>query len=147
MGLAVLAGVVLLPVCGRLADMQHRLGCLRASATDAQAQVRANQGLIRALPEDEILTMRLARSELEWLPTDEMVVIDPARRPAGPPALVTVPRHPRPDRPNQRFMHIAAKLEEPAMRRSLVLLAAWGFLAGILLSPGHSQPQATGKLT
>jgi len=129
--LAVLAAVVLLPAYARLSGARYELGCLKANLADAEALIAANQRLIEALPEDEILTKRLAMSQLGLWPVDEVIVIDPVA--AGPPALIRPTRHARPAPPAGRLTSLAGRLERLPARRGLFGLAAGAILAAMFL--------------
>jgi len=133
---ASLAGVVLLPAYARTIDAQHDTACLRAEIADAEAQLAAQQRLIDALTEgkiDPVLLRRLAMNQSQFWPRHETVVVDPAAPAASPPDRITPPRSPRPARPDNMFLRVAGKFQNPAKRRGILLLAAAALLAALLL--------------
>jgi len=129
--LAVLAGVVLLPAYVRLANAQYELECKKARIADAEWLVAANDRLIKDLPEDEVLTKRLAMNSLGMLPEDETVIRDPNSAPAAPPGVIQPRAHPRPDPPSNWLTQMAQRFENPAKRRGVLLIAACAMLAAM----------------
>ena len=135
LSLAILAGVVLLPPYARLTEARYQRDCLQARLADQQTLIAVNDRLIRALPQDDVMTRRLARSQSEWIPADEAVAIDldPARRRFAPSQIVTVTPHPRPAEPDGWVVQMAAKLQVPARRAALLLLAGVYMLVALFL--------------
>ncbi len=137
--LGLLAAVALLPTYAHLTDAKYQLDCLRAGIADAEALVETNQRLIRALIEDNVVPMRVARSQFgllpELLPHDEVVAVKtkPNGQPADRPPLITFRRHRPPARPDGLLLRLAGKLQAPSKRRGLLLLAACAMLVSMLL--------------
>lgn len=142
MALSILAGVVLLPEYARLAEARYAHGCLEAQLSSEHALAAANERLIRALPEDDVLAVRLARSQLQWLPPNVVVAEDPgSRQIAALAPIVTVPASPRPARPNHWTIRIGGKLRAPFRRRALLLLAGLAMVtAFICFCPQRRNP-------
>lgn len=135
LSLAILAGVVLLPPYARLVEARYRRDCLQARIADRETLIAVNDRLIRALPQDDVMTRRLARSQSEWIPADEAVAIDldPAKRGFAPSQIVTVTPHRRPAEPDGWIVRTAAKLQVPARRVALLLLAGVYMLVALFL--------------
>ena len=128
---AILAGLVLLPSYASLAQAEYELGCLRATVADAKAQVQANERLIAALPVDQVLTKRLAENQLPCRPQHEVIVpVAPQKR---PPDLVQPQPRRRPARPPRWVMTAARKMQNPPIRRGLLLLAIGALITAVYL--------------
>ncbi|MDY6914306.1 MAG: hypothetical protein SVT52_07620 [Planctomycetota bacterium] len=144
LGLATLAAVALLPPYARLAGSEYELAKLRAALADAEALAAANQRLIDALPEDEVLTKRLMMRQGDKLPKDEVVVFDPAAPSPPSPGAVPPARRSRPDPPSAWLLAVADRLENTATRRGLFMLAVGAIAAAMILfaAPASSKPSA-----
>lgn len=142
MALGILAGVVLLPEYARLAEARYAHGCLEAQLTSEHALAAANERLILALPEDDVLAVRLARSQMQWLPPNVVVAEEPASRQIATMApIVTVPAAPSPARPNHWAIRIGGKLRAPFRRRALLLLAGLAMVtAFVCFCPQRRNP-------
>ena len=132
LSLAIFACVVLGPPYAKMVETKCELDCLRAELDEAEAWIAANARLIEALPEDEVMTKRLARSQFHWLPADEYVVIDPAAAPA-PQRLVNVPSRPMPARRDSLALRLSQRLASRTLRHVLLLIAGGCMLASVLL--------------
>jgi hypothetical protein len=131
--LGILAAVLLLPEYARLVRVRHELAGWRAATADKEAQIKANERLMAALPKDPVLTKRLAMNQHGLLPADEVVVATSASPPQPPPALVRPPRHARGAPPSGWVMRAARRLARPPLRRGLLLLAGVAMLAALFL--------------
>lgn len=129
---ATLAAVVLLPPYAHLCQTRYEAETLRAGIRDAESLVKANERLIAALPDDPVLTVRLALNQTSLWPRNEIVVTDPAQ-PSRAAALVRPVLHERPRPPSGWHMQVAEKLKDSATRRGLVFLAAGVMLAAMFL--------------
>ncbi len=134
--MAILAGVVVVRPYASMLQAEYDEACTQARVADAEAQVQANERLITTLPTDQVLTKRLAESQLPVTPQHEMII--PSVAPfAGlkrsMPDLVVPEPSPRPAPPPQWFMTAAGKLQNPATRRSLLLLALGGLITAVYL--------------
>ena len=137
-GLAILSAVVLFPAYCSLAETEYRLGSLRSELAETQDLLTVNQRLIRDLPSDEVLIRRLARAQTEWVPPNEVVVIGPVKSEPTAAHLVSIPPRPRPRPPNRWMLLFGAMLRRGVVRKGLVLVAAGGMMAGLLLpAPGR----------
>ena len=121
---AVVSSVVLLPAYAQWVRAQYERDCLLARTKDLEALSNAHERLIAALPTDRVLTMRLAISHEALRPAAGSRVPLPGADPATPPGLIRAVSHPRPAPPPDWLMHLDARLQRPATRRGLLLLAA-----------------------
>ncbi len=130
--LAILAAIVLLSAYARLAGTRYELDSIKAGIADAESLVEANDKLIAALPEDPVLTMRLAMSQKNLLPKNEEAVptLGAAKT---PPTLVRPTRHDKPAPPSGMWINLAAKLKNPPTQRGLIVLAAGIMLTAMFL--------------
>jgi len=119
-GLAILAGVVMLPAYGRLVRARYQRDCLKAQ--NARMQTRADAGaMIIAAENDQMLIRRLAASRLRLQPANEIVIRDPQNPPAG--NLIEPVDYPRPPRPGGWVIRVADRLEKRSARRGLFVVA------------------------
>ncbi|MGC9454952.1 MAG: hypothetical protein ACP5HU_08805 [Phycisphaerae bacterium] len=139
--LATLAAVVLLPPWARLVDAQYERDVLAARIADEQAMVTANERLIKALPDDVVLTRRLAMSDLNALPRGQRVFEAPAGNAVTLPATVTIEPAARPEPPEGWMVSAGLKLSRPGYRRGVFLLAISGLVAAMVLFPPVSSPR------
>ena len=141
LSLALMAAVILIPQVARHHRTRHRLAYLENCVADTQKQVRANERLIAALPDDEILTERLAMSQLGLLPTNELVYEGQRRRLLRPIAPIVKPTaQPQPPA-NAWLMRAAKRIENPGKRRGL-LIVAFGLMTLALFMFAHKpEPQ------
>ena len=131
---AALAGaVLLLPEYARLARARYELARQKAANADLEALIAANEHLIAGLPQDPVLTKRLAMCQLGLWPENEAVVLDTRRPRHMPPGLVCPTPQPRPEPPNGWLMRAAARVSRPATRRGLLLLAAAALVTALAL--------------
>lgn len=131
--LATLAAVVLLPPWARLVDAQYERDTLAATIADEQATVTANERLIEALPDNVVLTRRLAMSDLNALPRQRQVYNTAGDATAGPLMTVAIEPAPRPDAPDGPMVSAGRKLSQPAFRRGVFLLSVSGLVAAMLM--------------
>ena len=156
-GLGLLAGVVLVPAWADAQRADYERGCLAAEIADARAHSRALGRLADALEagRDETLVQRHLARYLNLRPPGHALPVSPAwagNGPAGAPdepsaarggrapaataeAVVLYEPHPRPPPPSPRVQALAARLQRPALRRGLLLLAALAIAASLLLFP------------
>ena len=142
LSLALMAAVILIPQVARHHRTRRRLAYLENYVADTQRQVWANERLIAALPDDEILTERLAMSQLGLLPTNELVYEGQRRRLPRPIAPI-VKRTAQPPQPpaNAWLMRAAKRIENPGKRRGL-LIVAFGLMTLALFMFAHkAEPQ------
>jgi hypothetical protein len=133
-GVALLAGVVLVPAYARLAAAQHTRDRLRAAAGDLEARLAAEDRLI-ADRDDPVLWQRLAWCQMGVAPPRVVVAMDPDAPPQLPPGVIRAAEHPRPNPPPEWLVRAAANLGRPATRRGVTLLAAATLLLAVLLFP------------
>jgi hypothetical protein len=140
---AIFACVLLLPEYASLARVRHEL--LRQEAVNAELAelIQAHDRLIAALPEDPVLTKRLAMDQLGLWPEDELVVParDGSRLP--PPGMALTSRHPRPEPPTGWVMDAARRVSKPGTKRGLLLLAAIALIAAICVFPAREDRRKT----
>jgi len=144
LGMALAAGVVLVPAHARLVRARYERDCQRAQTADLAALAEAQERMIAALPADEILTMRLAISQESVAPSDRLAYTLPHLAPAGSPDLIKPVRHPRPPAPSGWLIRLDARLQKISTRRGLLLLAL-GFLmaAMFVFAPPEKYRKAT----
>ena len=133
--MAILAGVVLLPLYAHNMALQHKLECRRLRIEGEKETLVAMDKFIDELRENEILISRLGRSRIGLFPNNEVVVLD--TNPDGeidPTQLKIKPvRYPPP--PNNRAIEMGRKLESPPTRRGLLVLAAAMIVSSMLIFP------------
>ena len=132
---ALFAVVLLLPDYARLQRARYELARQEAANADLAALLRANERLIANLPDDPVLTKRLAMNQLGLWPENEVVLLHDGRPRRMPPGLVLTDAHPRPKPPGGWLMHAARRMTNPPTRRGLLLLAAAAMLAALFLFP------------
>jgi len=148
-GVAVLivAAAVLVPAYARLARAHYERACQQARTADLSALAEAQERMIFALPDDEVLTMRLAMSQEALSPSDRILYSLPRVRPTGSPDLIKPMRHPRPAPPPDWLMRLDARLRNRSTRRGL-LLVAFGclVLAIFLFAPPEKYHRSSRRL-
>jgi hypothetical protein len=132
-GLAILAGVVLLPPYARLLRARYERDRLAAQVHDEQAALAAYRRLIAHGRDDPILVQRLAMDTLGLVPTHEVVFRPADATRTIPPGVVRVDRAPRPTRPAGWAVRAAQRLSNPAIRRGLMLLSGLTVLVAVVL--------------
>ena len=134
MAMLILAGVLLLPAYARLQRFRHQRDSDSLRLKEARAAIKAMDRLIQEAPTDEVLTKRLAWSKLGMVPSNEVRVISPSTPSSAlvPGALSKI-RYDDPSPPNSRLDILAEKLQRPAHRRGLLVLAASMTIAAMLL--------------
>jgi len=140
--LGLFATTVLLPEYARMVRAEYELARQQAANADLQALIQANQRLIGALPDNAVLTKRLAMSQFGLLPADEVVMVANYAAGPRPPVMALTTPHQRPQRPDARLMGLAQRLSKPRTRRGLLLLAAAAVLAALFLFPAREPERA-----
>lgn len=134
--MVVFGAVLLLPEYARLQHANHQLARQKATIADLESLIAGNDRLIQALPENAVLTKRLAMNELGLWPEDEVVVLNAEGPRAQSPASVITNTAPRPAVPVGWVMDAARRVAKPPTRRGLLLLAVVGLIAAVVLFPG-----------
>lgn len=132
LALGLVSVVVLLPAYARMAYARYERDCEKAAVAELTATAAANERLLAALPNNPVLTKRLALSQGRLVPDNEVIVASPSAT-GAPPDVVTPVRLPRPSPPNGVLLAAAAKLQNPPTRRGLLLLAAGTLLVAVFL--------------
>jgi len=130
--IVIFAVVVLIPQSARLQSAVYERNLERADKADLAALRDAYGRLNLALLEDETLVKRVAMSELNLQPKDEYVCFNPDVA-ANPVGTITMRPAPRPATPGGWITVLANRLEDPAKRRGLLLLAAGALLAALFV--------------
>lgn len=130
--IVILAGVILLPVYERLCNTRYEYEKLKAQVADAEKRVRSNDLLIEGLASDPVMTKRTAMNATPLVPHEEVVVHDPTL-PRSTPGVIEIPRTPPPQPPNSILYRLGVRLEKPATRRGLFLLAAGAMLVALFI--------------
>jgi len=133
------AAVLLLPEYARLQQAHYQLARQKATIADLQSLIEGNGRLIAALPDNVVLTKRLAMNELGLWPEDEVVVINDRGPRLQSPAMVATTPEPRPEPPAGWIMDAANRVANPPTKRGLLLLAVIGLVAAVILFPGTGQ--------
>jgi hypothetical protein len=139
MATVIFGAVLLLPEYARLQQARYQLARQKANLADLQSLIKGNDRLIAALPENAVLTKRLAMNELGLWPEDEVVVINAHGPRLQSPAMVVTKAAPRPEPPVGWVMNAANRVAKPPTRRGLLLLAALGLVAAVILFPGAGE--------
>lgn len=148
MGLAILAGVVLIPECAEWSEEEYLRGLQAAKTADMEAQIRANDRAIEGVMTDPVLIQRIALNQGDHRPLNAVVVAED-RRSAPPPYAARPAPHPLPAPPNAWLVRSGARLRNPPTRRALCLLAMVLVFAAMLLfaapRSGCESPRAASK--
>jgi len=139
MAMAVFGAVLLLPEYARLRQAEYQLARQKATIADLESLITGNDRLIAALPDNAVLTKRLAMNELGLWPEDEVVVISDRGPRRQSPAVVVTKAAPRPEPPVGWIMDAAKRVANPPTRRGLLLLAVIGLVAAMILFPGAGE--------
>jgi hypothetical protein len=134
--LCLFGAVLLLPEYARLQKTQYQLACQQAGTDQLRALSKGYELAIAEVPQDAVLTKRLAMNELGYWPEDEVVVLSDRGPCRQSPATVVAPDIPAPPPPAGWVMTAAAKVENPPTKRGLILLSVLGLVAAVLLFPG-----------
>lgn len=145
--MAVFGAVLLLPEYARLQHAQYQLARHKAADADFRSHLEGKDRLIAALPENAVLTKRLAMNELGLWPEDEVVVINDRGPRLQSPAMVITKPAPRPAPPAGWVMGAATRVANPPTRRGLLLLAVVGLIAAVILFPGAGEKKREPALT
>jgi len=137
LAMAIFGCVLLLPECARLAKARYHLARQQAINAELAELVRANERLIANLPDDPVLTKRLAMNQLGLWPEDEVVVPAVQRMQRPPPAVVLIRRRVRPQPPSGWLLDAARRVSKPGTKRGLLLLAALALFAAIWVFPAR----------
>jgi len=142
---AVLAGVMILPEYARWARTEHELAREQALTDELQSLRDAQARLIAALDNDPVLIKRLAVFQAGLTPADENE-FGPAE-PHLPPGVIHIEKRNLPPAPAGPAIALAGRVEDPATRRGLLLLAAAALLCGMFLfAPAERRPKGTGGI-
>lgn len=133
LGMAILAGVVLLPAWARLAWTEYERDCLAATVKDEQAARRTLDRMIGTIDTDPILNKRLAMAQLGYRPVGQVVIRDDTLPPVPPPGAVIPAEHPRPEPPSPALTRAAQRVGNPPTRRGLYLMSAAALLGAVML--------------
>jgi len=144
LGLAVLAGAVLLPAYARLNRIIVERDRLAAANADDQDRIAAQERLIEAIPDDRILAKRLAMKHFGSLPRDEHVVAADDDLRAPPAGSVAIEPHPRPEPPDDWLTATATKITHSPTRLALVGVAVAALVASVFFT---SAPRRRRKAT
>lgn len=137
----IVAGLVLLPAYKHHAQTQYGLACLQNKLDEAKQFIDGNKRLIRDLPNDEVLNIRLIMSQSSLTPINETVVYDPDMA-TRPPTMVNPAKLPAPPPPQGKLITLANRLENPNTKRGMVLVAVGAMLAALFLfSPSKPQQE------
>jgi len=112
--LAIIAALVLLPAHARLVRTHHKLAVRKTQIRRAEMLADANNRLIRAIPNDRSLARRLVLR----------TVCSQLLRPA-PPQF--------PPRPSGWLLDVAYRLQKPALRRGVFVVACLTLAAAMFL--------------
>ena len=131
--LAIVAAVVLLPAYQSMKAMEYQRDRTRAVIATYRDRIKATRRVIEEAPADEQLTLQVRMAQERLLPPNEVVVVDPKAPPMPPPGSVTGPVRPMPPPPSDALLSMAQKIQSPATKRGLFLLAAAAMLAAMFL--------------
>ena len=142
--LGILGAVVLLPEYTLLKNEQYRRDCEAAAVQDLQSLIKANGRLAAAIRDDAVEIGRLAMSICDYVPTNETVIPIHSRISPSTPGIVKINPAPRPPKPNDALIRLSARVENPATRRGLCLIAGGLILAAMFLysTPGRRKQPA-----
>jgi hypothetical protein len=142
--LAILAGVVLLPLYARNQALEHRLECERIRLEASRDTVRAMDRFIEEVGENDILISRLGSSRMGLFPSNEMIVMDMGNRKGIDPSRLNISPPDLPPAPEGWLLDIGAKIDSPPMRRGLLVLAVSMVVAALMIfaAPRPEQPDA-----
>ncbi len=135
--LIILAGVVLLPSLAQLQQTEYRRDCDGKRVQEAVATVAAMDRLLAAAPSDEVLTKRLAWSRLGVLPSNEQISVKRPIIGSPAPGTLSTIRFENPPPPDPWINRLAMKVQIPAYRRGLIVMAGCLALAAMLLFAPH----------
>jgi hypothetical protein len=132
LGLAIIAGLVLLPAYARMAFAGYERDCDKVAVAEMEATAAANAKLIADMPSSPVLTKRLAMSQGDLMPDNE-VIVPPAGAVRPPPDVVIPVRYPRPEPPAGWEIIAAGKIQHLSTRRGLLLLAIGSLMVAMFL--------------
>lgn len=142
LAMLIIAGVVWLPNIARLRQLEHQRACQELRIKEAEATIAAMQRLISEVPTNEVLTKRLAWSKLGLLPSNEAWPLHTNVPPPPTPGSLSPIRYPDPPAPNANIDQWAQKVQSPAYRRGLLVLAGSMIVAAMLLFPAPVRRRA-----
>jgi hypothetical protein len=139
--MAILAGVVLLPVYTHNMELEHRLKCQKMKMQGDKDTIAAMDRLIEEMKEDEILISRLGRSRIGLFPNNEVVVLDSGKRGEIDPTRLKIEPIEYPVFPDNQAIGLGRRLESLPLRRGLLVMAAAMMVSAMLIfpSPGISR--------
>ncbi|HUS47003.1 MAG TPA: hypothetical protein VM098_02700 [Phycisphaerae bacterium] len=129
----IFAGIILLPPYASYVQARYERDCLAAEVADLAALVATKDRFIAAMPHDRVFAKTLMMSHARITPPDEVVLTDPKAQPVAPSESVYAKRHPRPAQPEGPLLQMAGKIERPAVRRGLCVLAALSLAMALFL--------------
>jgi hypothetical protein len=134
----ILGAVVLLPEYTRLKNDEYRRDCEAATVKDLQSLIKVHGRFFADVPQDPVELSRLAMSICSYVPTSETVIPIRSRLPSTP-GMVKINPAPRPPKPDDVLIRYSARVENPATRRGLCLIAGGLMLAAMFLysTPGR----------
>lgn len=138
---AILAAVVLLPRYAQLKRLEYRVGCKRAETAELRQLVGDQEHVIAAACSDPVLIRRLAINQCDMWPADAAVMPAPSG-PVAPPHAIAPEPVARPRPPATWLLSAAARLQRPAHRRGLLLIAAALMGLAVLVFAGKPEPAA-----
>ncbi len=143
--LTLFAGVVLLPSYARNLKIRHRLQCEQIRIRNAREIIDAMDELITAVEKDEILLSRICSSQIGLFPENEVVVMETGKGSVNPATLNVEPEN-YPPPPAGWIVEYGRKMDDPARRRGLLVMATAIILASLLIFPppiaGTKSPSA-----
>lgn len=130
--LLIVAAIVLLPAYQKMQMVAHERDCERQRIESYQQHIRKQQELLSRAPEDAQVTRVAAMEMLRLSPRNEVVVEDPTMPKIAVGTIFVTPQA-QPDLPSGWLVDMAGKIQDPATRRGLFLLAAVAMLAAVFL--------------
>jgi uncharacterized coiled-coil protein SlyX len=143
LSLLIVAGVVWLPNVARIRRLEHQRACQELRIKEAEATIAAMQRLIDEAPTNEVLTPRLAWSKLGMLPSNEAWPLHTNVPPPPAPGTLSPIQYTDPPAPDAPIDQWAKKVQAPAFRRGLLVLAGCMFIAAMLLFPARQRKTRT----
>jgi len=133
-GLAIVAGVVLLPAYARLNDIELERASLDAANQDDRKRIAARDNLIKDMPNDPTLTKRIAMRHFGSMPRTEHVVAATEDLRAPAPGTVYIEPTARPKKTENWITALATKVNRPNGVMTLTILAFIALLAAVFLT-------------
>ena len=128
----ILAGVVLLPEYAQWKNDQYQRDLVAAQTADLETLRDVQEGMIDAATHDPVYVKALAMHLCNLWPTGEQV-LEAAAASGYTPGVAVLTPHPRPAPPDDPYLRVAAKVQNPPTRRGLLLIAGGLMLFAVLL--------------